>query len=122
MAQENDQHAFFIDDELVERLMRGDAGEASLASAKKKRPAESASLGAAVVLATAGRLDEAIQELDQAAAKGESPFEVQSGLGHLHFEQQRLARARGCYRKGAEAGPGPRGGFYKRGPSLARHE
>ena len=57
MAQ-NDEQAFFVDDELVERLMRGDS---PANKAKKQRPAETSALGNAVKLAAAGRLDEAVK-------------------------------------------------------------
>ena len=45
---QNDDHAFFVDDELVERLMRGDS---PAAKSKTQRPAETTALGNAVKLA-----------------------------------------------------------------------
>ena len=48
MAQNNDQpQVFFIDDDLIERLLRGDAAPAS---AKPKRPAAASGLAAAVAV------------------------------------------------------------------------
>src|SRR5712691_6665538 len=67
---QNDEQAFFVDDELVERLMRGDS---PAAKPKTQRPAETSALGNAVKLATAGRLDDAVKELEGAAARGEKP-------------------------------------------------
>ena len=93
---QNDDHAFFVDDELVERLMRGDS---PAAKSKTQRPAETTALGNAVKLASAGRLDEAIKELESAAARGENPAEVYAGLGHLRFEQQKWGEAGACYGK-----------------------
>ena len=69
MAQ-NDDHAFFVDDELVERLMRGDS---PAAKPKTQRPAETSALGNAVKLAAAGRLDDAVKELESALAREKNP-------------------------------------------------
>src|SRR5580765_2230782 len=93
---QNDEQTFFVDDELVERLMRGDS---PAAKAKPQRPAETTAFGKAVKLAAAGRLDEAIRELESAAARGENPAEVYSGLGHLRFEQQKWGEAAASYSK-----------------------
>ena len=90
MPDGNGQNVFFIDDELVERLMRGDAPESS---PKPKSPASSSALAKAVKLAASGRLDEAVKELEGAAGRGEDPVEVYSGLGHLRFEQQKWEEA-----------------------------
>ena len=56
---QNDEQAFFVDDELVERLMRGDS---PTAKPKTQRAAETSALGNAIKLAAAGRLDDAIKE------------------------------------------------------------
>src|SRR5690349_3641320 len=93
---QNDDHAFFVDDELVERLMRGDS---LAAKPRTQRPAETSALGNAVKLAAAGRLDEAVKELEAAASRGEKPAEVYAGLGHLCFEQQKWGEAAACYSK-----------------------
>src|SRR5260370_35422227 len=95
-------NVFFIDDELVERLMRGDTAPAT--ASKKKRPATSSSLASAVALASAGRIDGAIKELEAAAARGESPAEGYSGPGHLRFEQQHWEEAAASSRKVVEGG------------------
>ena len=101
MPEPNAQNVFFIDDDLVERLMRGDSAEspAKTDPTKKRRPAESSALGRAVNLAAAGKLDDAIKELEGAAARGENPVEVYNGLGHLRFEQQNWDAAAECYAK-----------------------
>src|SRR6266446_4127296 len=96
---DNNMHVFFVDDELVERLMRGDAGE----SPANKRPAESSVLAAAIKLATGGRLEEAVRQLEQAAQQGANPVEVYTALGHLRFEQQKWEEAAASYRKVVEA-------------------
>src|SRR6478672_1653564 len=116
MAQ-NDEQAFFVDDELVERLMRGDS---PASKPKTQRPAETSALGNAVKLAAAGRLDDAIKELEGAASRGEKPAEVYTGLGHLRFEQQKWGEAAACYSKviAAEANNGQ--AHYNLGLSLER--
>src|SRR5690348_1502131 len=102
MPENNSQNVFFVDDELIERLMRGDT-TADASSNKKKRPASATSLGNAVKLANAGKLEEAVKELTEAAARGENPAEVYSGLGHLRFEQQKWDEAAAAYSKSLEA-------------------
>src|ERR1051326_7058022 len=99
--QQNNENMFFVDDELIERLLRGESS--GPAASKPKRPAESDTLATATKLATAGKLDEAIKELEGAASRGESPAEVYSGLGHLWFEKQNWQKAAECYGKSLEA-------------------
>src|SRR5580658_6695237 len=117
MPDGNGQQVFFIDDELVERLMRGDAPETS---SKAKRPAGSSALASAVKLAGAGRLDDAVKELEGAAAQGENPIEIQSGLGHLRFEQKRWEDAERCYRKVTETDANHAAARYNLGLTLER--
>ncbi len=101
---EQDQQAFFVDDELVERLLRGDAPLPS----KATRPAAAGALADAVQQATGGRLEEAAKTLESAAQQGQDPGEVYSALGHVRFEQQLWEEAAECYRKvAALAGPQP---------------
>ena len=88
---DNNETVFFIDDDLVERLMRGDTAPAD--PTKKKRPATVSALATAVKLASDGKLDDAVNELERAANEGENPVEVQTGLGHLRFEQQKWDEA-----------------------------
>src|SRR6478609_5926479 len=102
MAENNDRTVFFVDDDLVERLMRGD-GDAS--PGKEKRPAASPTLAQAVTLASEGHVDDAIRALEGAAARGESPIEVHTGLGHLGFEKQNWAESARHYAKAAEIEP-----------------
>jgi hypothetical protein len=83
---DNNETVFFIDDDLIERLMRGDTAPAD--PSKKKRPATVSAFASAVKLASDGKLDDAIKELERAASEGENPIDVQNGLGHLRFEQQ----------------------------------
>jgi len=67
---DNQQHVFFVDDELIEKLMRGDAVDDKN---KKKRSANSSALAKAVALASEGKLDDAIKELEEGAKRGENP-------------------------------------------------
>ena len=102
MAENSDQTVFFVDDDLVERLMRGDS---DAGQGKARRPADSPTLAKAVILASEGHVDDAIRALKGAAARGESPIEVHTGLGHLGFEQQNWAEAARNYAKAAEIEP-----------------
>src|SRR5438105_2036680 len=97
---ENNQGVYVVDDDLIERLLRGDApADASAASpasanaAKKPRVIASSALATAIKFANEGKLDEAVKELERAASKGESPNEVHTALGHLKFEQQKWSEA-----------------------------
>src|SRR5579863_7692836 len=112
MAENNDT-VFFIDDDLVERLMRGDTAPADLT--KKKRPATVSALATAVKLASDGKLDDAVKELERAASQGENPVEVHTGLGHLFFEQQKWDDAAAAYWKVVELDPKNRTGHYNLG-------
>src|SRR5689334_18677055 len=105
MAQEVPQdknQVFFIDDDLIERLLRGDAAPVP---PKPQRPASASSLAPAVELASAGKLDEAVRELEGALERGENAGEVHGGLGHLRFEQRNWSEAERHYAKVAEQDP-----------------
>src|ERR1700687_402988 len=117
MPDNSEQQVFFVDDELIERLMRGDVVDDP---AKKKRPASSSTLAKAVTLASSGRLDDAVSELEAAAKRGESPAEVYAALGHLRFEQKNWAEATRCYSKVAEVEPKHRTARYNLGLCLER--
>src|SRR5579863_195404 len=112
MAENSDQTVFFVDDDLVERLMRGDS---DAAQGKAKRRAESPTLAKAVILASEGHVDDAIRALEGAAARGESPIEVHTGLGHLAFEQQNWTEAARNYAKATEIEPQNYTGHYNLG-------
>jgi hypothetical protein len=58
MSTDDRKQIFFIDDELIERLLRGDAGPVP---SPPQRPAESGGLATAVELASAGRVDDAVR-------------------------------------------------------------
>src|SRR5580658_7498706 len=100
---DTNETVFFIDDNLIERLMRGDTSPAD--PAKKKRATTVSALATAVKLASDGKLDDAVKELERAAAEGENPIEVQTGLGHLRFEQQKWDEAARSYAKVIELDP-----------------
>src|SRR6185437_16698223 len=90
------------------------------AKPRTQRPAETSALGNAVKLAAAGRLDEAIKELESAASRGEKPAEVYSGLGHLRFEQQKWGEAAACYSKVIAAEANNASAHYNLGLALER--
>src|SRR5262249_52528075 len=108
---------FVVDDDLIERLLRGDAVEDP---SKKKRPVASGPLVTAVKLASEGRIDDAIKELERAAQSKDSPNEVFTALGHLRFELQNWAEAAQWYRKLADADPKHRTAHYNLALCLDR--
>src|SRR5258707_11256235 len=114
---ENNEGVFVVDDDLIERLLRGDTVEDP---SKKKRPIASSALAAAVKLASEGRIDDAVKELERAAAKGESPNEVHTALGHLKFEQQNWSEAANWYRKVTTADAKHRTAHYNLALCLER--
>src|SRR5579862_7613397 len=117
MADNTEQNVFVVDDDLIERLLRGDAPEDP---SKKKRQVESSALAAAIKLASDGKLDEAVKELERAASKGESPNEIHGALGHLKFEQQKWSEAAEWYRKVTTAEPKHRTAHYNLALCLER--
>ena len=60
MSTDDRQQIFFIDDELIERLLRGDPAPVP---ALPQRLAASGSLATAVELASAGRVDDAVRDI-----------------------------------------------------------
>jgi len=120
MPESNEQQAFFIDDDLIERLMRGDALPDRGGDKAKQRPAEVSSLAKVVTLAGEGKLDDAVRELEAAAKRGDNPLEVSLALGHLRFEQQNWVEAARCYASAAELDPKHRTAFYNLGLVLER--
>src|ERR1035437_6251985 len=117
MFQDKGQQVFFIDDELIERLLRGDTAPVP---AKQQRPASSSSLATAVALASEGQLDDAVRELEGALERGENAVEVHSGLGHLRFEQQNWSEAERHYAKVTEQKPKHPTAHYNLGLCLER--
>src|SRR5438445_614612 len=61
MPENNDQNVFFVDDDLIERLLRGDAVEAFQASLKENATNDHTLFGKAVALHQLGKLDEAAE-------------------------------------------------------------
>src|SRR6202163_2959835 len=117
IPQKDSQQVFFVDDELIERLLRGDAAPSP---AKQKRAAHSGSLATAVALASAGQVDDALRELEAALERGENVVEVQSGLGHLHFEKENWNQAERHYAKVVEREPKHLTAHYNLGLCLER--
>ena len=56
----------------------------------------------------------------RAAKEGENPVEVETGLGHLRFEQQKWEEAARCYTKVIELEPKHRTAHYNLGLVLER--
>ncbi len=117
MAGDNEQQLFFIDGELIERLMRGDR---TPVQTQQQRPVTASALTAAVSLASEGRLDDAAKELQSAADHGEDTADVQAGLGHLRFEQQNWIEAEAHYAKVTQLEPGHPTAHYNLGLCLER--
>jgi tetratricopeptide (TPR) repeat protein len=125
MAQDispDSTQVFFVDDDLIERLLRGDAAPVS---PKPQRPALSSSLAPAIELASAGKLDEAVQKLEGALhhpenARGENASEIHTGLGHLRFEQQNWGEAERHYAKAVEKEPKKTAAHYNLALCLER--
>ena len=114
---DNPDSVFFIDSELVERLMRGDTADLTK---KKPRASEVSALATALKLANAGKLDEAIRELEAAATRGENPADIYGAIGHIRFEQQNWEAATDCYIRVAESDEKHPTAFYNLGLCLER--
>jgi tetratricopeptide (TPR) repeat protein len=117
MAADNDSRLFFVDSELIERLLRGDTAPGP---AQQQRPVSSAGFAAAVALASEGRIDDAVRELESAAERGEDAMEVQTGLGHLRFEQRKWSEAQAHYARAAQLEPRHPTAHYNLGLCLER--
>jgi len=63
------QQVFFVDDDLIERLLRGDPAPVP---PKPQRPAFSNSLAPAIELASTGKLNDAVQKLEGALNQPEN--------------------------------------------------
>ena len=119
MSDSVQQNVFFVDDELIERLMRGD----DLAPAgKPKRATKSVALARALELVSNGLLEDAIRELEQATQQGENTTDIHSSLSHLYFEQQSWEQAAAGYRKVLALDPFHRAAHYNLGLCLERME
>jgi tetratricopeptide (TPR) repeat protein len=126
MAQDNPadkaQQVFFVDDDLIERLLRGDAAPIP---PKPQRPAFSGSLAPAIELASEGKLDNAVQKLEGALnhpenAPGENAAEIHNALGHLRFEQQDWNASERQYAKAVEQEPKNTAAHYNLALCLER--
>ena len=118
------EQVFFVDDDLIERLLRGDPAPVP---PKPQRPAFSNSLAPAIELASAGKLDEAVQKLESALhetgnARGQNAAEIHNGLGHLRFEQQDWNAAEGHYAKAVAQEPKNTAAHYNLALCLERQQ
>ena len=121
MPDQSDQQLFFIDSELIERLMGGDSLPAQQAAqAEQPRPIPVGPLTVAVALASEGRLEDAANELKNAAAHGEDSADVQASLGHVLFEQEKWVEAETHYAAVTRLQPQHSTAHYNLGLSLER--
>ena len=124
-----DENSFFVDEELIERLLGGgkeSKKEPQIDPAPKpespKRPVE-AQLSSVLVLDREGKTEQALAVANKLVAdmpinkKDPDPLWVK---GHLHFEQKQFAEAAEAYRKAAEVDPNHRTAHYNYGLSLER--
>ncbi len=117
MPKDEDRQTFFVDDELVERLMRADVIHTP---AKKKHAADSSALAEAVRLASDGRLDDAVMELQRTLDEGNKSVEIHAALGQLRFEQEKWSEAADSYATAAAIEPKHRSAHYNLGLCLER--
>jgi tetratricopeptide (TPR) repeat protein len=111
------QQVFFVDDDLIERLLRGDPAPVP---SKPQRPALSRSLAPAIELASAGKLDDAVRKLEVELDRCENASEIHNGLVHLRFEQQNWHEAELHYAKAAEQEPKNAAAHYNLALCLER--
>jgi tetratricopeptide (TPR) repeat protein len=108
---------FFVDDDLIERLLRGDTAPVP---PKPQRPAFAGSLAPAIELASAGKVDAAVEHLKAALDRGESAGEVHNALGHLRFEQQNWSEAELHYARAVKQEPKNTAAHYNLALCLER--
>ena len=82
MEQTNDQWLWFVDDELVDALVKHD----SLDSQSEKRPVQSAALGRALSLNMEGKTEQALREIQAAIDEGDVLPELDWTKAHLEFQ------------------------------------
>jgi tetratricopeptide (TPR) repeat protein len=89
MAEFTDQWLWFVDEELVDRLMAPDevAPNASI------RPAQAAAAGVAMGLHMQGRTREAASEIERAIDSGEPESDLHAIAGNLHFQLGEFEKA-----------------------------
>jgi tetratricopeptide (TPR) repeat protein len=89
MAEFTDHWLWFVDEELVDRLMAPDevAPNASI------RPAQAAAAGVAMGLHLQGRTEEAATEIEKAIESGEPGSDLHAIAGNLHFQLGEFEKA-----------------------------
>jgi tetratricopeptide (TPR) repeat protein len=95
MAEFTDQWLWFVDEELVDRLMAPD----EVAPTASIRPAEAAAAGVALGLHMQGRTEEAAIEVERALELGEPGSDLFGIAGNLHFQLGDFAKAAGHFAK-----------------------
>src|SRR5437764_39009 len=101
MPEFTDHWLWFVDEELVDRLMAPD----EVAPAASMRPAQTAAAGVALELDIQGRTQEAIAEVERAIARGEPSTDLYGMAGNLYFQSEEFGKAAECFAKTREAEP-----------------
>lgn len=95
MPEFTDHWLWFVDEELVDRLMAPD----EVAPTASIRPAEAAAAGVALGLHMQGRTQDAANEVERALESGEPPSDLYAIAGNLHFQLGDFTRAAGHFAK-----------------------
>ena len=119
MAEQREATVLFVDDDLIEKLLRGDS---VAETPKPAREVQSNALAKAIELVTAGKLDEAIEELNKAAESGKHVTDIHATLGHLWFEKRNWAEAAKHYHAVVEKDVKHQTAHYNFGLALQRQE
>ena len=89
MAEYTDQWLWFVDDELVEKLVRADEAVPE----QVQRPAETSATAQALALHADGKSRQALEILERAIEKGESLPELYAMSGWIRIETQQYGEA-----------------------------
>lgn len=115
MSQKNDQWTWYVDESLVEALLKDD-GPAGMTA---RRPSPEA-VGRALSMHADGRSEEAIAELQASVERGQDVAEALSAMGHIFFGQRKFEEAAARYAKAGESDPKHRTAHFNAAVSLER--